>query len=129
MNKPVFDYRAHKIMWAILAETGWRFKFEALEKMKDVPPPHTNSCYACSAQAELVGESRLCRKALCPLDWGAGTCLKFPCEMMCDIPYGGLYDDWVRTNPSDIEQRKVIAAKIRDLPLSKNARKLYTIID
>ena len=67
MNKPVFNYRAHKIMWAILANTGSRFKFEALEKMQDVPHPYTNHCYACSAQAELVGALRLCRKALCPL--------------------------------------------------------------
>ena len=129
MNKPVFNYRAHKIMWAILANTGSRFKFEALEKMQDVPHPYTNHCYACSAQAELVGESRLCRKALCPLNWGDGTDLEFPCEKLRDIPYGGLYDEWARANPSDIEQRKAIAAKIRDLPLSKNARRLYTIIE
>lgn len=129
MNKPVFNYRAHKIMWAILADTGGRFKFEALEKMKDVPHPHTNQCCACSAQAELVGESRLCRKALCPLDWGVGTDLKFPCEMLYDRPYGGLYDEWLRSDPIDTEQRKALAAEIRDLPLSENARKLYTIID
>lgn len=35
MDKPVFNYRTHKIMWAILAKTGRRFKFEALEKGND----------------------------------------------------------------------------------------------
>ena len=97
--------------------------------MKDAPHPHTSNCYACSAQAELVGALRLCRKALCPLNWGDGTDLEFPCEKLRDIPYGGLYDEWERANTSDIEQRKVVAAKIRDLPLSKNARRLYTIIE
>lgn len=129
MDKPVFNYRAHKIMWAILAETGWRFKFQALEKMKHVPYPRTNECYACSAQAELLGESDLCRKALCPLDWGEGTDVEYPCELLHNGRKGSLYYEWQSSDTDDIEQRKALAAKIRDLPLSKNARNLYTIID
>ena len=129
MDKPVFDYRAHKIMWEILAETGWRFKFHALEKMKEVPYPLVNDCFACSAQAELLGVQGICRKGLCPLDWGDGTDVEHPCELLHNGCKGGLYYEWCSSDPEDTEQRKALAAKIRDLPLSKNARKLYTIIE
>ena len=124
MNKPVFDYRAHKTMWGILAETGWERKDMALEKMGVESSPYPHTCYACAAQTALTGDSCHCQKGLCPLDWGKETYRQYPCETGC-----GLYFKWRSCDPYDTEQRKALAAEIRDLPLSKNARKLYTIID
>lgn len=124
MNKPVFDYRAHKTMWGILAETRWERKDMALEKMGVESSPYPHTCYACAAQTALTGDSCRCQKGLCPLDWGKETYRQYPCETG-----EGLYFQWCSCDPYDIEQRKALAAEIRDLPLSKNARKLYTIID
>ena len=124
MNKPVFDYRAHKTMWGILAETGWGNKDMALEKMGVERSPYPHTCYACAAQTALTGDSGNCRKGLCPLDWGNESYRRYPCENGY-----GLYFLWLACDPEDTEQRKALAAEIRDLPLSENARKLYTIIE
>lgn len=131
-EKPEFDYWAHKCMWAILAETGWKYKSQAIEIMskQGTKPPSAYECYACSAQAQLTGKPWDCRKSCCPLDWGEEGQYTFPCEQTKDgVVNYGLYFLWANTTRDEIELRKALAAKIRDLPLSKNARDLYTIIE
>ena len=66
MNKPVFDYRSHKTMWGILAETGWGNKNMALEKMGVEHSPYPHTCYACAAQTALTGVLAIVEKAYAP---------------------------------------------------------------
>ena len=120
MSKPIFNYRAHKKLWNFLAETGSSNKEEVIHAI-DEELPRIHFCYACSAQYSAFPNS-FCIKSLCPLDWGIFTRYNFPCEQR-----GGLYGKW--TSAKTTEERRKIAARIRDLPLSKNARKHYEIIE
>ena len=126
--KPEFNWRGHKLLWDKLAKDGSLSKEEALNKLHAQGLIHScsveNECFACEARKHLQANS--CPEELCPLDWGDSYEGIYPCELSKNC----LYDHWLRAKDTcDFDEARKIAAQIRDLPLSKNARKLYTIIE
>ena len=77
-----------------------------------------SKCFACEAESALDENVGFCLFCVCPLDWG--FCTGEPCVT-------GLYGMWLEADSS--EERKCIAALIRDLPLAPYARDLYEVID
>lgn len=128
--KPEFNWRGHKLVWGKLAKDGSLSKEDALHAlvMDGLIPSDSEDiafdCFAC--EAEWRTNSAVCTKKTCPLDWGEEADMKLPC--LSDE--SGLYEEWrfARKRGDEYKAQK-IAAQIRGLPLSKNARKLYTIIE
>ena len=114
--RPAFRWDLHKRLWNILAVTGWDSKGKALQKMRLGRYPFV-MCFACEACVHL-GNPAFFEFCLCPLNWGNSSIT--PCLL-------GLYDQWIDAKTK--EERKRIAALIRDLPLSPYARDLYEVID
>ena len=114
--RPAFRWDLHKQMWGILAETGWGSKIKALRKMGLGRIPEV-SCFACEAESRISCADPF-PTCVCPLDWG--YLYKEPCMM-------GLFDQWLTAETK--EERKRLAALIRDLPLAPYARDIYAIIE
>ena len=115
-NKPKFFWGKHKRMWDILARTGVPIKDLAFSVMNEDKIP-MNGCYACEARTSQQ-KIYFCASGSCPLNWGIDE--TYACER-------GLYREWV--NAKAIRKRMRLAASIRDLPLSENAREMYEVID
>lgn len=128
--KPEFNWKGHKLLWDKLAKDGSLSKGGALYELirEGLIPSDSASmvhqCFACEAVWYI--NSMYCTKKTCPLDWGKDADTKWPC-----VSDGvGLYDEWeVEHKLGDMHKAQETAAQIRDLPLSENARKLYTIIE
>ena len=128
--KPEFNWRGHKLLWNKLAKDGSLSKEEALRalEIKGLIPSDSEviawHCFACEAECHI--NSTICTRKTCPLDWGQEADTETPC--LSDG--SGLYDEWISArDDGDTHKARKIAAQIRDLPLSKNARKLYTITE
>lgn len=105
-----FQWAKHKELWDELARTGEGRKEETKALAGE---SITMDCWCCEAVAveekDEIGEPALyvdC--SLCPLAWPNGT----GCSTNA-----GLYDAWCLADTE--EERKEIAAQIRDLPLAK----------
>lgn len=128
--KPEFNWRGHKLLWDKLAKDGGLSKEEALRALVIeglIPSDSEDTAYYCFAcEAECHINSIICTKKTCPLDWGQEADMEFPCLSN----WSGLYEEWkFAWEDGDTHKAQEIAAKIRDLPLSENARKIYTIIE
>lgn len=128
--KPEFNWRGHILLWDKLAKDGSLSKEEALRALviEWLIPSDSEDiilhCFACEAERHI--NSRICTKKTCPLEWGQEATMMTPC--LSD--WSGLYEEWRSAwGDGDTPKAQKIAAQIRDLPLSENARKIYTIIE
>lgn len=96
--------QCHRHLWDFLARTGCIYK-PLIQKV-------TVSCYACEyAMSKIKDTDRpIFRCKYCPI-WGPAS----PAE--CNLKeYNSLYYQW--TQCEDLEERKSLAAQIRDLPFT-----------
>lgn len=136
MTKPVFLWWAHKEMWDILAKQPMLSKYEAIEllqKKYDVRCPNS-ACFACHAlRLKTLRLDIDCFNIWCPLDWGVerrkaeyGSYSGIVANAHGCV--SSLFGKWTWTlAEKDYDNASKLAAKIRDLPLTKYAHKFYTI--
>lgn len=131
--KPEFNLRGHKLVWGKLAENSKLSKEEAFDILKregffrNEEECPLFGCFACEAKSQrnrLLGRYG-CAKEDCPLDWGEDAGYYCP----CNVTSTSLFATWRRLR---CDQRwgeaEAVAAKIRDLPLAKDAKKFFKII-
>lgn len=116
MNRPIFNYSAHKALWLWLAENpavtksawpGWD-EYSSIPRLQ---------CFACQYVTECrwyyrptIYTPRL-KCTLCPLDWGT-----YP---QCSNNYNdaGLYVRYMRA--ASFERRSLFAKQIAELPVKQ----------
>ena len=115
--------RLHVALWGWLAETGSQFK-------QDWPRWTTNGgnisrvsigdCFCCEYDMAVGNGGQVAVCSMCPIAWGDPDETEYavgmeecPCQMVSDSPFR------VWENATDIEERKRLAAIIRDLPWIK----------
>jgi hypothetical protein len=91
------NHEKHILLWDELARTGSMNKSGTFYKLFTISR-QSGYCWAC--------EDCGCACSLCPIDWGNGA--------WC-LDEDTLYDQWCEAT-EDIEDRKLLAAQIRDLP-------------
>ena len=131
MNKPVFLWWAHKMMWDMLVKNPTMTKAEAMEELQDMYPSIATPkclCFACEAQ-KYYGK---CHTERCPLDWHIGWHAApkktYGCDCEIDTQHDGLHRQYINAKHAECYGlAKGIAKKIRDLSLRENANELYDI--
>lgn len=133
-NKPVFLWWAHKLMWdAIAGYPMWlsgvhspnEVKQDIIHKLvkafrHEVDATPLLKCYACAATSNGVAEE--CDR--CPLEWGTNEAgISRSCK-----GFDSLYKQWelAWSSRNPMLARK-LAEEIRDLPLTKRARRMYAV--
>lgn len=124
MNKPAFLWWAHKKVWDILTNNPQTTIEEAAKTVCNkyhVKWPFS-ACFACQAKIELQREegTHISCERHCPIEWGKN-------ESCVDTTHG-LYIQWnAAWGAGNWGRAATLAARIRDLPLRKNARELYDV--
>jgi hypothetical protein len=101
----------HYKLWDELAQSGTSYKFETRTYPKY---PAINDCYCCEVVWENGCLPCTSNASLCPIKWTWKTIFSklYDNDTPCEYP-GTLYTKWKKS--LDPEERKRLAAKIRDL--------------
>lgn len=125
MNKPVFLWWAHKMMWGLIADNpgmGKETAFRTMRKKcgnKNLMEMPLMACYACHSAFGRRNHVWDYRCNYCPLDWG---------EYKGCNKDSSLYDKWLSAMSNiDYPSAAKYARIIANLPLKENAHEMYDI--
>lgn len=136
MSKPVFRHDLHVKLWDIIANNPGISKSHAFHMLceetgEDIARP-SFYCFACEAHRTKIQQTGRCTSSDCPLCWEIDGHVSYKhsgCIYDSKGEKTGLFALWSdAVLDKDDDACAVLAARIRDLPLSPTAHDTYSVV-